>query len=190
MHIDGKPLLSRATVSSGRILITFALGIILAKAYAIESETIIIIVAEIKTAELSGPAMWVIVFMLIGYGINLWGDYTSFRTWNSGAGLMRRGDGAMSTPLYTQIADLTESLKILQMKERKIYNEHASNNELLEALKERGERFMQLKERAENLIKGAESLSKKAKIVLYGWHFAMPPGLAIVAFFMLLFDIG
>ena len=190
MHIDGKPLLSRATVSSGRILITFALGIILAKAYAIESETITILVAEIKTAKLSGPAMWVIVFMLIGYLINLWGDYTSFRTWNNGARLMRRGDGAMSTPLYSQITDLTESLEILRQYETKIDVDASNKSEVLEEWKKRGERFMQLKERAENLIKGAESLSKKAKIVLYGWHFAMPLGLAIVAFFMLLFDIG
>ena len=188
MHIDGKPLLSRATVSSGRILITFALGIILAKLCAIEPETITILGAELKTTDLSIPAMWAISFMLIGYLINLWSDYTSFRTWNSGARMQE--SNRISAPLNSQITDLTNSLEYLQISEEK-FDEHTFNKtEVLKAWKERSERFMQLKERAETLIKGAESLPKKAKIVLYGWHFAVPLGLAIFAFLILLFDIG
>ena len=184
MHIDGQPLLSRATVSSGRILITFALGIILAKFYAIEPEMITILGAKpkLKTAELSIPAMWVIGFMLIGYLINLWSDHTSFRAWNRGVRMQERN--RVSVPLNKQITDLTNVLEDLQMSEKR-FNIHASSKpEVLKAWKKRSERFKQLQESVENLIKNVEFLLWKAKLMLC-WHLAMPLGLALVALYML-----
>ena len=182
MHIDGQPLLSRATVSSGRILNTFALGIILAKFYAIEPETITILGVKLKTASLSAPAMWVIGFMLIGYLINLRSDYTSFRAWNCGVRMQERN--RVSVPLNKQITDLTNVLEYLQMSEKR-FNIHASSKpEVLKAWKKRSERFMQLQESVENLIKNVEFLLWKAKLMLC-WHLAMPLGLALVALYLL-----
>ena len=172
MHIDGKPLLSRATVSSGRILSTFALGIILAKLCAIEPETITILGAKIKTADLSIPAMTVIIFMSAGYFINLWGDYTSFRTWNSGEKWQNATRlGGRDEPLNNQIESLSNAIKDLKSSEEK----HGEITRLQEMVKE--------------LKKGVESLSWKAQVILYVWHYSVPQGLAFFAFLLLFFDV-
>ena len=192
MHIDGKPLLSRATVSSGRILSTFTLGIILAKLCAIEPEMITILGAELKTADLSMPAMWVILFMSVAYFINWYGDHASLPTWNSGARMQEAN--RIRAPLNSQITDLTNSLEHLRLRGAKIDIDASTKSEALDEWEKKwekwGKRFMELKESAENLIKGAESLPKIEKLKLYGWYFVVPFGLAIVAFFMLLLDIG
>ena len=193
MHINGQPLPSRATVSSGRILSTFALGIILAKHYEIEPEMITILGAEeLKIANLSAPAMWVIGFMSVVYFINWYGDHASLPTWNSGARMQEAN--RIRAPLNSQITDLTNSLERLQLRGAKIDIDASTKSEVLDEWEKKwekwGKRFMELKESAENLIKGAESLPKIEKLKLYGWYFVVPFGLAIVAFFMLLLDIG
>ena len=188
MHIDGKPLLSRATVSSGRTLITFALGIILAKAYAIEPETITILgIDKLKIADLSAPAMWVIGFMLIGYWINLWGDYTSFRTWNSGEKWQNATRfGGRDEPLNNQIESLSNAIKDLKYSKKELIRIAEDQPKLSEYVK----KFTELQERVKDLKEGVESLSWKAKVILYGWHFAVPLSLAVFALLILLFDIG
>ena len=191
MHIDGQPLLSRATVSSGRFLTTLTLGIILIKVCAIEPDTIKILGAPLKTADLSTPAMTIIIFMSVGHLINWYGDWASFYTWNSGKQLQTIiTDRYSEEPFISQIESLVEAIKFLKSIKKEDDRFTVRSPQLSKLLKERNEKLTQLKERAENLIKGAESLPKKAKIVLYGWHFAVPLGLAIFAFLMLLFDIG
>ena len=191
MHIDGKLLLSRATVSSGRILSTFALGIILAKLCAIEPETITILGAPLKTADLSIPAICVIFFMSAGYFINWYGDHASFRTWNSGEKWQNATNfEGREEPLSGQIETLGRAIGDLKFSQERFEDLISKHPESSMYLEKSNEQSIQLQERVENLQKGVESLSWKAKVILYGWHFAMPLGLAIVAFFMLLFDIG
>ena len=190
MHIDGQPLLSRATVSSGRILITFALGIILAKAYAIESEAITILVAEIKTAKLSAPAMWVIIFMSVGHSINWYGDWASFYTWNSGKQLQTIiVDRHSEEPFLSQIESLVEAIELLKSIKKEGDRFTVRSPQLSKLLKERNEKLTQLQEKVESLKEGVERLDSIRKFELYGWHFAVPLALAVVAYFMLLLDI-
>ena len=179
MHIDGQPLLSRATVTSGRILTTFALGIILAKHYEIEPETITLLGAELIIDSLSTPFMWVINFMFIGHLINWYGDWASFYAWNSGKKLQTKSAyGGEATPLPSQIKITLDTLNFVgdQVKQEKLTPQQfklweKSTKELID------------------LRKGVASLSKQAKFVLYGWHLALPLGLAVVAFYMLGADI-
>ena len=191
MHIDGKPLLSRATITSGRILITFSLGIILAKLCAIEPETITILGAELKTTDLSTPTICIIIFMSAGYFINWYGDHASFRTWNDGEKWQNSTSyGGREEPLNSQIETLGRGIGDLKSFREGFNNLADRQPELLTHLELSKELSMRLQERVENLQKGVESLSWKAKVILYGWHFAVPLGLAVFAFLILLFDIG
>ena len=190
MHIDGKPLLSRATITSGRFLITFALGIILAKFYVIEPETITVLGAKLKTASLSAPAMWAIGFMLIGYLVNWYGDYTSFRAWNSGKPLQTvMTDKHSEEPFINQIESLVETIEQLKHFKDQVNNLALQKPELSEYLKKRSEELAQLQKKAENLKNGVQSLSKKVKFMLYGWHLAFPLGSAGSALYILGADI-
>ncbi len=171
MHIGGQPLLSRATITSSRLLTAFAFGIILTKFYEVEPETIAVFGAEFKTANLSAPIMWVIFFMSIGHLINWYGDYATFRVWNS-AEVFPPGNNEWNTS--TMLSNIESILKSIRR---------------LTGTEEENEQLAELRQEVEKLRKEVKYLNNLEKFVLYGWYLVVPLGLAFIAFYTLSADI-
>ena len=185
MYIDEKPALSRTTITSGRILTTFTSGIILAKFYGIESETITILGVTIQAADLSSPAVLIICFMCFGHVINWFSDHFYLLMWNSGESSTTAKNNSRADSLCRQVEAKIKNMKRLKKEEE-------ANEELTKLIKKAENLKKDLRNMSkeeERFKKTAQRLSKQAKFILYGWHGAMPLALATVAYFMLFLDI-
>ena len=178
MSIDEKPTLSRTTITSGRILTTFTSGIILAKFYGIESETITILGITMQAADLSSPAVLIICFMCFGHVTNWYSDYFYIHVWNGGEISPTANNDSKLGSLLREIEVIVESAKRQQEEE----GVDKKSTKLLR-------RAENLREDFKNFEKDINRMSKRVKFMLYGWHGAMPLVLAAVAYFMLLLDI-
>lgn len=187
MFIDGQPLISRATVTSGRILSSAALVTILAKAYEIEPDIITILGVDLAADKLTGPVICAFSFGIVGHLINWSGDFLSFRVWNNGAkvqGPSTFGGGKGNNPLIREISAIKVHLNSAAS-EVKACPEILTTDKRHKDLKLITESLQDAVVELRRLQQGVARLSSYAKLVLYGWYLGAPVGAAALGIVLL-----
>ena len=118
--------------------------------------------------------------------LSWWGDYRSFKKWNSG----EKEGGRNGGPLTSEIENTIEQLKNLigAYNSNRFFTEDPSSLDSIKEmhLKNSLEEIKKIKEQLEKLKKGISLLNCHAKIYFFGWYLAMPVLSAALSFYLLL----
>lgn len=118
MKIEGQELISRGTVSSGRLQNSICLAVLLTWLFGIDTSGLSILGVDLPPEELTSALAVVIAFLFVGYAINWFGDVVAFKNWNRGDVV---GGGSVfgkgGTPLRTNIETPEEIVSKLQQVE-------------------------------------------------------------------------
>lgn len=175
-------------MTSGRIMFSVALIIILARAYGIDPSNITILGIDLATYELTGPVIWAISFGAFAHAVNWSGDFISFRVWNNGAkvqGPTAFGGGKGNNPLIREISAIKVHLRSAssRIKEQTEIitgeNRPKHTGEVIETLETS---LLELR----RLQEGVARLSGYAKFLLYVWHLAVPVSATMIAVALLM----
>ena len=186
MQIDGKPILTRTTISAGRTLCAVALILILTDLYDVDLSGLEALGVKIGQDEFAKPAFWLLLFTSVGYFVNWFGDVYSFRGWNKPADRTGFGAfGAGGAPLQTEIETaLSKHSSLVSNAEsfRKLAVEEKVDQKAIDDL------AFTVKEVSEVLASvklNAWRISNLGRATLYVWHGIVPLTLSIWALFLI-----
>ena len=184
MRIEGQELISRGTLSSGRILNSACLAILLTWFFGIDTSELSVLGVDLPPRELTNAFAVALSFLFAGYAINWFGDVAAFKKWNKGD-LVGGGSlfGKGGSPLRTKIENLIVRIEENQESvERLIKPEQGQKTDTAAVL-----RHLEILARDLQAIKlGVSNLSRYGHFVLFIWHFAVPVGLFGFALWVLL----
>ena len=176
MHFQGKELISRSTHVAHRSLISVASIAIISNLFEFEmyGENGIKIFGMGFPENSIAPITCIIIFFLsINYGLNYWGDYVSFKNWNTDLE-KKSGWGGLTTDYESTLKDM----KNIKNGSLNIIDYGSLEETRIE------ENMESLNPKVESLIKGHSQLDSIAKIQLYGWYGLGTAGLACGAFYL------
>lgn len=180
MQIDGKPILTRTTISAGRTLCGVALVLILTDLYDVDLSGLEALGVRVGQDEFARPAFWLLLFTSIGYFINWSGDVYSFRGWNKAADRTGFGAfGAGGAPLQTEIETaLSKHSSLVSNTERfrKLAMEGKVDQKAIDDL---AFTVGEVSEVLTSVKLNAWRISALGRITLYVWHGVVPLSLSI-----------
>ena len=186
MYFQGQQLVSRATYISSRSLLSVSAVTIFATWFKLDLSKFTPMGIQAESIEIWHQiTFWVLVFLLINHVLSWWGDYRSFKKWNSG----EKEGGKNGGPLTSEIKNTIDQLKtwIGEFKSNSFFREDPSPDPIREMqLKNSLENIQNIKEQLEKLKKGISLLNCHAKIYFFGWYLAMPVLSAAFSLYLLL----
>jgi hypothetical protein len=180
VNIEGQELISRGTISSGRILNSACLAVILTWIFGVDTSGLSVLGVDLPPKELTSAFAVAISFLFVGYAINWFGDVVAFKKWNKGD-LVGGGSsiGKGGSPLRTQIEDLI--VRIEENQESMVTSEQGRDTTAAVL------RHMEGHAKALEAIKrGVSNLSHYGHFVLFVWNFAVPVSLFSLALWILM----
>jgi len=169
MIVDGQQVLSRATVTAGRALLTAAATVILASWYDIKLEGLAVLGVSPPPEKLNGPFAWGITLIFAGYMVNWITDLLSYVGWNSGERVQKQSEigGAKAEALNSRIEYLIWSLGSIQKTLKKEAEAGEPRASTLERLDE-------TKTELASIRRGVNRLGIVGGLFVYGWHGIVP----------------
>jgi hypothetical protein len=185
VKIEGQELISRGTISSGRILNSACLAVILTWLFGIDTSGLSVLGVDLPPTELTSAFAVVISFLFVGYAVNWFGDVAAFKKWNKGD-LVGGGSlfGKGGSPLRTQIENLIVRIDENQESvEKMVTTQQGRDADTAEVLRH----MKAVTKDLEEMRRGVSNLSYYGHFVLFVWNFAVPVSLFGLALWILLY---
>jgi len=181
MHFKGKELISRSTHVAHRSLITVTTVTIISRYFELDLTDITVFGLSLTEGSIAPITFIILILLSINYILNYWGDYVSFKNWNTDDETGKGFDEIAHTKLeatFVNIKTLLDATKeFLDCKKDANFEE--AYNILKRTVKntpyERMEKYLK------TLIKGHSQLNFIAIIQLYVWYGLITAGLVIWA---------
>ena len=187
MHFKGKELISRSTHVSHRSLITVTAITIISRHFKLDLTDITVFGLSLTESSIAPITLTIIILLLINYALNYWGDYVSFKEWNtnlekeSAYGTLVTNYQITKTHLKNFIENINEIIE--DGKEIGPYNNSDSGDisDIKEQITNLEKVFKDSRKGFESFIAERSKLNSIAKIQLYIWYGLVTLVLTILA---------
>ena len=187
MHFKGRELISRSTHVSHRSLITVTAITIISRHFKLDLTDITVFGLSLTESSIAPITLTIIILLLINYALNYWGDYVSFKEWNtnlekeSAYGTLVTNYQITKTHLKNFIENINEIIE--DGKEIGPYNNCDSGDisDIKEQITNLEKVFKDSRKGFESFIAERSKLNSIAKIQLYIWYGLVTLVLTILA---------